>query len=295
MKSFFLILAICFTNLIFAQTPNDFTIGVWYEHEAGKDFTYSQVEKLLAKTAQLVNNSNAATIGYTNDFIIFPSISVDESSVVEGGMQNITVTTLELTFYISQIDTRTYFNTYTKKIKGSGNNKEQSITNAINQLTADKNFTNFIVTAKEKILSYYKDNCHTIIQTATNSGSKQNYEEAIAYLESIPTSAPCYQEAQKKALEYYKKYQTVLCTQNMNIARSRIAVNDYDAAFEALDVIDPESTCAAEVKKLIQQISDKVTKREKKDDRLEELRINAIKEIGKAYFASKAKSRNTKR
>ncbi len=275
-------------NIVNAQSENtNLTLGIIIP-EISNDFNQVQIQKLESKITQIINNSNEVSVGYTNDIVIYPVISIEETSVVEGGLQNMTVATIDLTFFIKQISTNTVYNTMSKKIKGSGNNKIQAITNAFNLIkVTDEVYKQFISSTKSKILKYYTENCKTIIQTATNLSAKQDYEQSLSLLQSIPiASINCYYEAQEKSLEVYKKYQTILCSKNITTAKSAIATNNYETALQALEVIDPSSTCYPEVQKLIVQISSKVAKKEKQELDLEKQRINAIKEIGKAYYSN---------
>lgn len=282
---------LCFfiQNISEAQST-DFTLGIILP-DATAEINQVQIQKLETKIAQIINNSNEATVGYFNDFVVYPVVSIDETSVVEGGMQNITVSTIDFTLFVKQISSNLVYNTFSKKLKGSGNNKSQAVTNAFNQIKAgDEIYLQFIKIAKAKIFKYYNDNCKSIIQKANNAVSKQDYEQALGILQSIPSASTlCYNEAQKKAIDVYKKYQTILCAKNMNTAKAEIAVNNFSAALEALQMIDPTSNCGAEVKRLIAQISSKVDKKDQQNLDLEKLRINAIKEIGKAYYSNTVK------
>lgn len=282
-----ILLGFC-TNAINAQSKNTtFTLGVVMP-EASNELSQEQIEKLTSKITQIINNSNEATVGYTNDIVIYPIVSIDETNVVEGGLQNITVTTIEFSLFIKQVSTNLVYNSISKKIKGSGNNKSQAITNAFSKIKPSEEFyRQFILTSKSKILKYYTDNCKTIIKSADNLSAKQEYEQSISLLQSIPSaSSDCYDQAQKKSIEVYKKYQSVLCSKNITNAKAAIAINDYNAALEALYIIDPSSTCYLEVQKLISQISSKVNKKEQQGLDLEKRRINAIKEISKAYYSN---------
>ncbi|SIO51036.1 hypothetical protein [Chitinophaga niabensis] len=257
--------------------------------EPSGDLTLAQIQKLESKITQIVNNSNEAAIGQTNDLVIYPVITIEESGVVEGGMQNLNITTLELSLFVKQLSTNVVFNTFSKKIKGSGSNKSQAISNAFSQIkVADESYKQFIAATKNKVLNYYAEKCGSMIQQAGTLASKNDYEQSLSILQSIPDAAGnCYQEAQKKSLEVYKKYQTLLCAKNITRAKSAIATNNYEEAQGALAQIDPSSSCYPEVKQLIAQISSKVEKRENQEIELEKQRVNAIKEIAKAYYANR--------
>jgi hypothetical protein len=288
-----------------AQSPAaTLTLGIVLP-EPSDELSQDQVQKLESKIIQIINNSNEVTVGYTNDIVVYPIISVNETGVVEGGLQNITVTTLDFALFVKQISTNLVYNSFSKKIKGSGNNKAQAISNAFSQInTNDAAYKQFIIASKEKILKYYAENCQAIIRNADNLSAKQQYEQSISLLQSIPNASACYNDAQKKSLEVYKKYQTILCSQNITKAKAAIAINNYKEAMAALGVIDPASSCYPEVKNLIAQVSSKIERKEQRAADLEEQRINATREkqqlaadletqrinaareIAKAYYAN---------
>lgn len=280
---FFLLIA----SSIKAQNT-DFTIGIIMP-DASMNINQAQIQKVETKIAQIINNSNEAIVGYNNDFVVYPILSVEDISVVEGGMQNLTVATINFSLIVKQISSNLVYNSISKKLKGSGNNNALAISNAFSQIKSnDEIYSQFIKTAITKVLKYYTDNCKLLVQNADNAASRNEYEQALGILQSIPSSsATCYNEAQKKSIDIYKKYQKIICAKNINKAKAEIAVKNFSAALDALEVIDPTSSCGVEVKKLIAQISSKVDKKYIEELDLEKLRINAIKEIGKAYYSNR--------
>ena len=97
----------------------------------------SQLSKLEAKITQIVTNSGMAATGYNNNFVIYPKFSIYETNVAEGGMQNITVVTAELSLFIKQVENNLLFSSVTKSLKGSGANKSNAITNAISKIVTN--------------------------------------------------------------------------------------------------------------------------------------------------------------
>lgn len=269
-----------------SQSPS-FTLGLVMP-DPSNEFNLEQIQKLESKITQIINNSNSVFIGYSNDIVVYPILSVEETQVVEGGMENLTVSKVEFSLFIKQISSNLVFNSFSKTLSGSGKTKFLSITNAINQIkTQDNNYQKFILESKDIILKYYTDNCESIIKHAETLSSKQEYEKSISLLQSIPEIlSVCYTKAQSKSLEVYKKYQSVLCVQNITKAKAFIATNNYESAIEVLEIIDPTSSCYPEVKKLIDQIASRIDKREKQEFDLEVQRISSIKEIGKAYYSN---------
>ncbi|MBA3828404.1 MAG: hypothetical protein H0X33_05665 [Taibaiella sp.] len=273
-----------------ASTATSFTIGIIVP-DATSGYTAQESQRLESKLTQIINHSNEAVVGYNNDIVIYPVIDVIDSSVVSGGMQNIAVMTLEISLYIKQLGNNVVYNTITKKVKGSGDNSAQAKANAFGQLNVtDNSFAEFIRDAKMKILAYYNNNCQSLINTAMNMSAKQNYAPAIGMLQSIPFGTRCYNEAITKATEVYGKYQSGICSKVVSKAKGEIAVNNFDSAMATLQEIDPASNCYPEVDKLIAQISAKVAKQEKREEDREQRRLDAIKEIAKAYYSPKVKN-----
>lgn len=286
MKKITLIISVILSNYSFAQNT-DFTIGLILP-EPSQKINEAQITKLESKLSNLINKSGVVTYGYNNDFVIFPIINIDDTSIVQGGLENITVTTIDLTLNIKQISSNKSFNIVSKKIKGSGKTEQLAITNGFSLIKVDdKDLITFISKGKENIFKYFNENCKSILTKAANLNAKQDYEQAISLLQSIPeTGNSCYAESQKNALAYYKSYQSKLCKENLIKAKSEISIKNYENALSYLYMIDSGSSCYSEVEKLINQISDKVQKDENKEIDLEKRRINAIKEIAKTYYSN---------
>ena len=169
-----------------AAGPNKIALAVVMPEESDVLDT-GQLTRLEGKITQLVTQSGLSASGYGTNFVVYPVLTVVESAVVEGGMQNITVTTAELTLFVKQVENNLVFATLSKRLKGSGSSKAQSLGNAISQIqVADADYQKFIAQGKQKILTYYKTECGRLIQKAEASARMNKYDEALAGLLSIP-------------------------------------------------------------------------------------------------------------
>src|ERR1039457_1540315 len=110
---------------------------VMTEDNVGLDTT--QVSKLKDKVIQSLGSFGLGGVDYTNgiDFILVPKIIIQNSSVVEGGMENISVVTGELSLFIQQVSTKIIFASYTNQIKGSGSSKAEAIDNLISRVSTN--------------------------------------------------------------------------------------------------------------------------------------------------------------
>lgn len=259
----------------------------------------SQLSKLESKIIQITTKAGLSASGYNQTFVIYPKFAIYSTDVVEGGMQNITVTTCELSLYIKQVSNNLLFSSVSKNLKGSGKNKELAITNAISQIpTTDKAFVTFIDEGKQKIIAYYEANCDNIIKKADGFIQTQQYDQALGLLMSIPEEIQsCHDKVIEKSVATFKAYQNQVCAEQIQQAKAKSAAQDYDGALEILASIDPSAKCYNESQTMIKSVETKVSAEVKKQwdfqmkqyndaVSLEKQRIEAIKEIAVSYYKS---------
>lgn len=306
-KTYILLIASLFSITSFAQNSDN--IGkialstVMPENIDG--LNVSQLSKLDTKITQIVTASGFGASGYNNNFVIYPKFAIYESNLVEGGMQNITVVTAEISLFIKQVDNNLLFSTISKPLKGNGSSKELAITNAISKIpTSDPEFKVFIETGKTKIIQYYTAKCSDIIAKADTYVKMQQFEQALGLLMSVPEEVSgCYTQVQNKAIEAYKAYQTQRCAEQIQLAKTTLASNDYVGTLNILSEIDPSVVCFKEAQTIAKSAATKVDAEEKKqwdfqmkqynnDVSLEKQRIQAIKEIAVSYYKSQPKTVN---
>ena len=301
MKKFIIIAMLSTISSTIAQSSSD--IGkialsvIMPENVDGLD--ESQLSKMETKITQIVSSTGLAASGYNNNFVIYPKFAIYDSSVVEGGMQNITVITCELSLFIKQVDNNIIFATISKSLKGSGKNKNTAITNAISKIpTNDQQFKLFVVTGKDKIIAYYETKCQDIITKSESLVKMQDYEQALGLLMTVPEEVSCYSKVQEKSIEAYKTYQNQKCKVQIQEAKTQLASNNYNYALQILSQIDPSTSCFKESQTLVTNLATKVDAEEKKqwdlkmkiyndNVELEKNRINAVKDIAVAYYKSK--------
>jgi len=266
--------------------------------EESDELDAGQLAKLETKIMRIVEASGVSASGEYSNFVIYPKFDVYQSDIVEGGMQNITVTGTQLSLFIKQVDNNLVFSSITKNLKGSGNTKANSLTNAISTLDVnDPLLRKFVETGKSKIVAYYNAKCGSILASAENMAKKRDFEQALILAFAIPEGTSCYTTAQTKAIAYYKSYQNIKCLEEIKHTNLSLAENDYADAVNHLMAIEPGSACAKEAATLMKKIESKVNAEEKRDyDRrlkeyndenaLEKYRISAIRDIASAYYKS---------
>jgi hypothetical protein len=259
----------------------------------------SQISKLETKITKMVSANGLSANGFNHNFVIYPKFEIYETNVIEGGIQNIVVTTCELNLVIKQIDNNLIFSTISTTLKGSGKNTRTSITSAIGKVNPnDENFKLFIEKSKIKIIAYYESICNDLIMQSENLIHMQKYSQAMGLLMRVPEEINCYINVQEKSIEAYKAHQNQQCSVLLQNAKAELAFNQYNSALNILSQIDPSTECFSEADVLVNKIDTQVDREEKKQCdlqmkiygnkvELEKIRINSIKEIAVSYYKSK--------
>lgn len=279
--------------------------------------TASQLSKLESKITQITTRAGLAANSYNQTFVIYPKFAIYESQVVEGGMQNITVLTAELSLYILQTTTNVLFASVSKPLKGSGKSREAAITQLISQIpVSDKAFAAFIDEGKQKIIQYYETNCNNIVKKADSYIQRQQYDQALGLLMSVPEEvSACYDKILNKAIDTHQALLTQICSEKMLQAKTMLATKNYEGTLGVLSEIDPSAVCFKEALAMVQSIENRISEAEKQQwdfrmkqyedarnlkqqqhersleqqrnaNELERQRIDAIKEVAIAYYKS---------
>jgi len=264
------------------------------------DLGDENINRLTTKLVQIIDNYGFISAGTSSGFGLYPRFDILQDSEISG-MRKMVAVKAELTLHVKQLSNGVVMGSMVQSINGSGLNRLQAVRNAINSLpSSGKKYEDFLNGVKTKLNLYYAENCKSIISQADSYVRTKAYAQAIGELLKIPVQVPtCHEQAQTKLSSYFKLFQQQYCAELVQAAKSRIAAGDYNSALDVLAVVDPMSPCGAEAKGLFPKIEGKVENQRlerlawlKKihTDRieLEKYRIEAFKEIGKAYYTALA-------
>ena len=300
MKNILVLILILFTAPLFAQSETGvgkIALSVIMPDNV-EGLSSGNLAKLETKITQILTSTGLAATGYNNNFVIYPKFAIYDVSVVESGMQDITISNCELSLFIKQVDNNVIFASISKPLKGSGKEKQISITNAISKINIkDVEFQTFIDNGKNKIVAYYEAKCGDIIAKAQGLVKMQDYEQALGLLMTVPEEVSCHSKVQEASIEAYKAYQNQKCIVQLQNAKTQLASNNYYNALEILSEIDPSTACFKEAQALVESAGAKVDQEEKKQwdlqmeiykdsVALEKQRIDAVKDIAVAYYKS---------
>lgn len=298
-------MALLVSNTIFSQSLdtelNSISLSVILPDNS-EYLTQKTLSKIETKIQHIVSRNGISGKGYSNEFLIYPKFEIYDVATVTG-MRNLIAIEVEFSLFIQQYSTRKIYASYSKSLKGSGTSKQKALNNAISKIsTSDPKLKAFINSGKEKIIVYYESNCDQLRKDADAHIQMKQYRRAIAVLATIPREAKkCYESVQQKSVEAYNAYQKQLCKENIIVAKTKLASNDYKGALHTLRYIDPSSPCAKEAESLITQSAKKIDAKERKEwnlklkvyndnYNLKKYRIKAIADIAKAYYNSKPKT-----
>jgi uncharacterized protein YecT (DUF1311 family) len=147
---------------------------------------------------------------------------------------------MEMTFVIGDVIDEKIYGTTTINAVGIGATETKCLIKAFQGIKSNnEKLANLVNTAKDKILAYYTDNCHLVLQDAERMVGMQQYNDALAILVGVPQACEeCYTACQTKAVDVYKLLIDHEGKQLIQNARSAWLVKrDYDCAEKALDIL----------------------------------------------------------
>lgn len=181
-------------------------------------------------------------------------------------------------------------------LKGVGSSARQAFTSAMRPFDASNpRCSDFLAGASRAIERYYDSQSPSIIQRAKSFAMRKEYGEALFWLFTIPECCESYKDASAVAQEIYREFVDTEGMKAFLTARAIwIASPDAAGAAKALPVlltIGPDSAAWEDAEKLTAEIyatvkDDKTfeTRTRYRDDlHMEELRIEAAREVGKAW------------
>lgn len=303
MKKFvFLIIVIAINSALRAQQNNTIKLfnNLEYVISANNNLPSGIADRLYRKVTQLINQTGVAEIGFST-FFVAPKLDILSESSSEAGMANVYLAECEFYLSINRVSMSenhtggATFASFTKRITGSGLNKNDAIINALNNISSsDKDIVNFISESKQKIEDYFKTNCDDVIKQAERALKINDYSQAIALYFSVPSSAPCYSKALQRSEGVYVKYVEDECNKKILKLKGFAALAQtqgryYDSAINVIKDLSPASdNCNADAADIIAKIESKLSDQQKQDYDLEKQKLTNKAETDKEMYKAMA-------
>ena len=248
-------------------------------------------DNLVTRLTQVVTANGVTAEPYYNRFFVAGKFNHQFKDVTTTAPVQTIIKTM-LTVYIgdSELATESF------DLQGVGQNFDRAYISALSRINArNEKFKAFIEAGKKKILDYYDNHSQQIITKAESAASMQNFGEALYYLSAVPECSKAFEQTKKSMLSIYQR--KIDFEGKVFLQKAQAAWNANPTAGGAaeavawLNEINPESSAYPAAVKLGEEIR-KTTRsdidfevRQKYHDavELEKLRIEAARQIGKAY------------
>ena len=268
-------------------------------HSGQTLFDDNALRLLGSKMKALLSANGISSAGYCG-IVLCPTVDVGGKQVIEGGMRNITVFDFQLSLTVVNVVTGNEFGTMSMPLRGEGYSERDACLTALRKINAaDKRFAGFLEESSKRVEDYYTKNTSSLITSAQTKAKMEQYEDALALLLSYPSTLSGYDKVAAAAVKIYEQWQSNVCGQIMQKARTAYSTGDYDTAAEMLGEVDMQSSCAADAKKLADEIRKAVGKERAEELQLykeqlrtaaeiEKQRIKSAENVAKAYYQNRS-------
>ena len=243
----------------------------------------SQSLQLLKSRIESFASNAGVSTQYNGSFVITPSVNVIDENIIEGGLRNIFRVNIEVPLSIDQLSTNTSFGSFIFELKGDGYTRAGAIKNAISKISPkNTKALQWIGSCKEKICSYYMTNKAGMIATAKTMALRGEYDKALAFLNTYPSTLSGYEDIVDAEIEIYLDCVRKECTTIINQAKAEYVRQNYESAITILSDIDPTCECSSEAQSFLAKIDNEIrsiqreeklaAERERREERMAEER-----------------------
>lgn len=227
-------------------------------------------ELLESKLTQIITENGIEDNEYGVRFVLTAKVNVTSKDIVAGPPQRISQK-LDVTLILGDIVEDKVFSRRTISVVGVGTSEEKSFIAAFKNIKPGNNeITQFLQDGKQKILNFYQTHCEDILVEAQDMSSRNQYEQAILMLSSIPdVNSNCFAECLELTETIYQQMITVRGEEMLKKAQNAWAKNPTrQGAHEAtqyLQQINHAAPCQPEVSKLLEQIGQKMNEIDRRE------------------------------
>ena len=285
---------------IHAQAQCEFPLTIVIPDQA-VELSPMAVTQLISKIRQAVTlNGMTGGTRYSN-FCIVANL-VETSKHMTGGLRPLVAVTTGLELSISNTRSGDSFGSTYVNLSGAGQNDKLAYMASISSLNPQNTaLQSFLKATKKKIVAYYENQTNNIIRQAKSLSTKQDFEQAMYLLTTIPTCISNYDAVEDAILSTFQTFVDQDCTSKINKARQAWnASQDRDGAKIAgayLAAINPAAQCFDEAEELADEIKERIGEEwewakdmkefgkemARSQVELEKMRIEAARAIGEAY------------
>jgi hypothetical protein len=265
-----LIIIISISTIAYAQISlNDFGRIILNSHLPSSLPVPNEAKNLLeTKLKEIATINGLGGSDFNPRFIITANINIGTKDIIAGAPAKMSQR-ISLTLFIGDAISNTVFSSTTLNLIGVGDNENKSFIEAFNSINPRSNsIKELIEEGKNKIISYYLNQCEFISKNVETLISKQQYDEAIYTLALVPeVCKDCYIQSQDKIQTVYKQkidYEgAVLFSKAKSIWMSAPNSKSADNIRTLINNINHRAACYPEIAPFVKQIQAKVLADEK--------------------------------
>jgi len=257
--------------------------------------------QLTSKLRQAVTQNGMAGGARFSNFCIVANL-VETSKNLTSGLRPLVTVTMGLELYVANTRTGDKFGSTYLNLSGAGQNEKLAHMASISALNPQNTaLQSFMKATKKKIMTYYDSQTNNMIRQAKSLSTKQDFEQAMYLLTSIPTCINNYDAVEAAILSTFQTYVNQDCTGKINKARHAWnASQDREGAKIAgayLAAINPAAQCYDDAMELADEIRERIGEEwewakdlkefgkemARSQVELEKMRIEAARAIGESY------------
>lgn len=270
MKHTLLILFAILSFTVAKAETDESRVSINIVQPEGNGFPDEANRYLATKMQQMVTANGMADNGLNERFVLTAKVNVLQKDVVPSTPARVSEK-LEITFLVGDIEENKLYETLAVEASGIGTNETKAAMAAFRQIAARSNdIATFLANAKQKIVSFYTDNCESIIKRAQTLAGTQEYDEAIYMLMSVPNvCSECHDRCQSAVAPIYQSKIDNQAQLAINKAKALwTADRTEQGASQALQLvagITSQSTLYPQVEALYKEINKKLSDDEKRE------------------------------
>lgn len=241
------------------------------------------LRNLNNKMGNIIASNGYGSCNYAERFVLVANVDVVSNSIAPTNPPKISKA-IDITLIVGDIVENKTFASCVVSLNGIGINDNKAFITAFSSLkTNNTSISAMLSKAYSEISWYYGSNKEKFLNNAKAMELKGNFDEAIAYLMSVPPIDDiCYQTCQDYAIEVYKsKVKSKSVEAYLSAKAAWVGDKSKRGAYIALPFlkqVNPASECYTDALALWDEISDKLDA-----DEIE------AKEIAKAKYQDKQK------
>lgn len=270
MKHTLLILLALLSFMAVKAETDEARVSINIVQPEGNGFPDEANRYLATKMQQMVTANGMADNGLNERFVLTAKVNVLQKDIVPSTPARVSEK-LEITFLVGDIEENKLYETVAVEVSGIGTNETKAAMAAFQQVkTANESITVFLANAKEKIVSFYADNCESIIKRAQTLAGTQEYDEAIYMLMSVPNvCSKCYERCQSAVAPIYQSKIDNQAQLTINKAKALWTADRSETgasqALQLVATISPQSTLYPQVEALYGEINKKLSEDEQRE------------------------------